>query len=164
MSIAFSSSLLGLAGSLILGFVDLQLGQAQSKFSQFAEKIFIDNSVPDFSNASTSLDVATLNSIQKIYENLDNLVFSLKESANNQSQIFTYMKSLTEQIKKLTTHSREQEKKLSSFLSTQLNTQASILQLTTELSAKGLVDSETKKILRNIDKGIQLLKSSSKKK
>ena len=38
MSIAFSSSLLGLAGSLILGFVDLNLGQAQSKFSQNFEK------------------------------------------------------------------------------------------------------------------------------
>ena len=92
------------------------------------------------------------------------VVFSLKESANNQSQIFTYMQSLTEQIRKLTTHSRDQEKKLSSFLSTQLNTQASILQLTTELSKKGLVDSETKKILKNIDKGIQSLKPSNKKK
>ena len=87
-----------------------------------------------------------------------------KETANNQSQIFTYMQSLTEQIKELTTHSREQEKKLSNFLSTQLNIQSSILQLTSELSKKGLVDSETKKVLRNIDKGIQLLKSSSKKK
>ena len=91
-------------------------------------------------------------------------MFSLKESSNNQSQIFTYMQSLTEQIRELTTHSREQEKKLSNFLSTQLNTQSSILQLTTELSKKGLVDSETKKILKNIDKGIQLLKSNSKKK
>ena len=48
MSVAFSSSLLGLAGSLILGFVDLQLGQAQGKFSQFAEKIIFGNSSPDF--------------------------------------------------------------------------------------------------------------------
>ena len=32
MSIAFSSSLLGLAGSLILGLLDLNLGQAQNKF------------------------------------------------------------------------------------------------------------------------------------
>ena len=164
MSVAFSSSLLGLAGSLILGFVDLQLGQAQNKFSQFVEKVIIANSSPDFSQASTSLDPSTLNSIQKIYDNLDSLVFSLKESFNNQSQIFTYMQSLTEQIKELTTHSREQEKKLSNFLSTQLNVQSSILQLTTELSKKGMVDSETKKILKNIDKGIQLLKYSSKRK
>ena len=39
MSIAFSSSLLGLAGSLILGLLDLNLGQAQNKFSQYFEKI-----------------------------------------------------------------------------------------------------------------------------
>jgi hypothetical protein len=32
MSIAFSSSLFGLAGSLILGFLDLQAGHAQSRF------------------------------------------------------------------------------------------------------------------------------------
>lgn len=32
MGTAFSSSLLGLAGSLVLGFLDLQLGQAQNRF------------------------------------------------------------------------------------------------------------------------------------
>ena len=32
MATAFSSSLLGLAGSLVLGFLDLQLGQAQNRF------------------------------------------------------------------------------------------------------------------------------------
>ena len=41
MSIAFSSSLLGLAGSLILGLLDLNLGQAQNKFSQYFEKSLI---------------------------------------------------------------------------------------------------------------------------
>ena len=32
MGIAFSSSLFGLAGSLVLGFLDLQAGQAQNRF------------------------------------------------------------------------------------------------------------------------------------
>src|SRR5205085_11588026 len=32
MSTAFSSSLFGLAGSLVLGFLDLQAGQAQNRF------------------------------------------------------------------------------------------------------------------------------------
>jgi len=32
MSIAFTSSLFGLAGSLVLGFLDLQAGQAQNRF------------------------------------------------------------------------------------------------------------------------------------
>jgi hypothetical protein len=38
MSISFTSSLFGLAGSLVLGFLDLQAGQAQNRFySEFEE-------------------------------------------------------------------------------------------------------------------------------
>ena len=164
MSVAFSSSLLGLAGSLILGFVDLQLGQAQSKFSQFAEKIILGNSSPDFMSTNTSSDKNTLAAIQKIYDNLDNLVFSLKESAQNQSQIFSYMKSQTEQLSNLSANTREQDKKLSNFLSTQLNSQSNILQLTTQLSQEGVLDTKTKKYFENIDKGIQQLIAANDKK
>jgi len=164
MSVAFSSSLLGLAGSLILGFVDLQLGQAQNKFSQFAEKIILGNSSPDFMSTNTSSDKNTLAAIQKIYDNLDNLVFSLKESAQNQSQIFSYMKSLTEQLSNLSANTREQDKKLSNFLSTQLNSQSNILQLTTQLAQEGVLDAKTKKYFENIDSGIQQLIADNDKK
>ena len=54
MSIAFSSSLLGLAGSLILGFMDINLGQAQNKFTYYLEKILQNNSSPDFINSLRS--------------------------------------------------------------------------------------------------------------
>ena len=163
MSVAFSSSLLGLAGSLILGFADLNLGQAQNKFTQFLEKILQNNSSPDLINTSSS-DPSTLSAIQKIYENLDNLVYTLKETSQHQSQIFSYMQSLTEQMKELNVNSREQDKKLSNFLSTQLNSQSNMLQLTSQLSQEGLIDKQTKKYFENIDKGIQQLLSNSKKK
>jgi len=163
MNIAFSSSLLGLAGSLILGFADLNLGQAQNKFTQFLEKTLQNNSTPDFINTASS-DPATLSAIQKIYDNLDSLVFSLKETSQHQTQIFSYMQSLTEQMKDLKSNSREQDKKLSNFLSTQLNTQSSILQLISQLNKEGLIDKQTKKYFENIDRGIQQLLSYSKKK
>jgi len=163
MSVAFSSSLLGLAGSLILGFADLNLGQAQNKFTQFLEKILQNNSSPDLINTSSS-DSSTLSAIQKIYDNLDNLVYTLKETSQHQSQIFSYMQSLTEQMKELNVNSREQDKKLSNFLSTQLNSQSNMLQLTSQLSQEGLIDKQTKKYFKNIDKGIQQLLSNSKKK
>lgn len=163
MSVAFSSSLLGLAGSLILGFADLNLGQAQNKFTQFLEKILQNNSSPDLINTSSS-DPSTLSAIQKIYDNLDNLVYTLKETSQHQSQIFSYMQSLTEQMKELNVNSREQDKKLSNFLSTQLNSQSNMLQLTSQLSQEGLIDKQTKKYFANIDKGIQQLLSNSKKK
>jgi len=162
MSIAFSSSLLGLAGSLILGLADLNLGQAQNKFTQFLEKTLQNNSSPDFINTSSS-DPSTLSAIQKIYDNLDSLIFALKETSQHQSQIFSFMKSLTEQMKELNINSMEQDKKLSNFLSTQLNTQSNMLQLTSQLSQEGLIDKETKKYFENIDKGIQQLLSNSKK-
>jgi hypothetical protein len=163
MSIAFSSSLLGLAGSLILGFVDLNLGQAQNKFTQTLEKTLQNNSTPDFIKTGSS-DSSTLIAIQKLYDNLDSLVFSLKETSQNQSQIFSYMKSLTDQMKELNANSKDQEKRISNFLSTQLNTQSNILQLTNQLNKEGLIDKKTKKNFENIDKGIQKLLSQSKKK
>ena len=163
MSVAFSSSLLGLAGSLILGFADLNLGQAQNKFTQFLEKILQNNSSLDLINTSAS-DPSTLSAIQKIYDNLNNLVYTLKETSQHQSQIFSYMQSLTEQMKELNVNSREQDKKLSNFLSTQLNSQSNMLQLTSQLSQEGLIDKQTKKYFENIDKGIQQLLSNSKKK
>ncbi len=157
MSVAFSSSLLGLAGSLILGFVDLQLSQSQNKFFQFFEKVIQNNSSPDFIASNTTNDQNTLTAIQKIYDNLDSLVFSLKKTSENQSQIFSFMQTFTEQLSELNANSREQDKKLSNFLSSQLNNQSNILELTSQLKNEGVLDAKTKKNFENIDKGIQQL-------
>ena len=162
MSIAFSSSLLGLAGSLILGFVDLNLGQAQSKFSQYFEKTLNKNSSPDFLKTANNENITT-QAIQKIYDNLDTLVHVLKETTQNQNQIFINLQSLNEQLKQISKNSIEIDKKLSNFLSTQLNAQSSMLQLSDQLSKEGIIDSKTKKYFENIDKGIQKLITAKKK-
>ena len=159
MSIAFSSSLLGLAGSLILGLLDLNLGQAQNKYSQFFENILSSNSSPVFTNKE---DKPTTAAIQKIYDNLENLVHVLKETSQSQKQIYTHLNALNDQLKQINKTSSESDKKISNFLSTQLNTQANILQLSEQLSKQGLVDVKTKKYLENIDKNI--LKLTTKKK
>ena len=163
MSIAFSSSLLGLAGSLILGFVDLNLGQAQSKFSQYFEKTLNKNLSPDFFKTINNENITT-QAIQKIYDNLDTLVHVLKETAQNQNQIFLNLQSLNEQLNQISKNSVEIDKKLSNFLSTQLNAQSSMLQLSNQLRKEGIIDSKTKKYFENIDKGIQKLITANKKK
>jgi len=161
MSIAFSSSLLGLAGSLILGFADLNLGQAQNKFTQYLEKTLHRNSSPDFKNTSSE-NLITLTAIQKIYDNLDSLVYAIKETSQHHGQIFEHMQTISEQMKDLNNYSKQQEKKLSNFLSTQLNIQTTMLQLTSQLTKEGLIDKQTKKNFQNIDKGIQQLLLLSK--
>ncbi len=50
MGISFSSSLFGLAGSLVLGFLDLQAGQAQNRFYQELED-WLSEAVLDVSDA-----------------------------------------------------------------------------------------------------------------
>ena len=82
----------------------------------------------------------------------------------NQEQIFSYIQDLAKNLNKLTETIKEQEKQLSSFLSTQLNTQSSMLQLTTKLTQEGVMDAESKKHLKNLDLGIQKLISSNKSK
>lgn len=164
MSIAFSSSLFGLAGSLILGFIDLQMGHSQSNFLETLEKFMRNNSSPSLTNISDeSSDSNTTIAIQKLYDNLGNLTYSLQETSQNQEQIFSYIKSLTENLNNLVSLVQDQDKKLSSFLTTQLNTQSSMLQLTTKLSQEGVMDAESKKHLKNLDQGIQKLISGIKK-
>ena len=158
MSIAFSSSLLGLAGSLILGFMDINLGQAQNKFSLFFEKIVNNNSVLDLTNNSISDDI-NHQALQKVYDNLDNIVYSLKKTSENQNEINIHLTQLSKQIKNVNNHSAGLDEKLSNFLSTQLNTQSSILQLINKINDQGILDSSTKKIFDDLNKSIQELNS-----
>ena len=116
-----------------------------------------------FINSKNSQDSAILSSVQKIYDNLDSLVFDIKENSRNQKEIHYFIQSLSENIRELATLGRQQEKKLSTFLSTQLNTQASILELTSSLSKQGLIDKKTKTQLQNIEKNIKQLNSKLKK-
>ena len=162
MSIAFSSSLLGLAGSLILGFIDINLGQAQNKFSLFFEKVLNKNSVPDLINSSSSDNLNT-QALQKIYDNLDSIVYSLKKTSENQNEINKYLSELSNQIKNANNQSTKLDEKLSNFLSTQLNTQSSILQLINKINEQGILDSSTKKIFDDLNKSIQQFNANTKK-
>ena len=162
MSIAFSSSLLGLEGSLILGFMDINLGQAQNKFSLFFEKTLENNSIPDLLNSSTT-DNLSQQALQKIYDNLDGIVYSLKQTSENQNEINSNLSKLSEQIKNVNNHSAGIDEKLSNFLSTQLNTQSSILQLINKINEQGFLDDSTKKIFEDLNQSIQELKAKNKK-
>ena len=164
MSIAFSSSLLGLAGSLILGFMDINLGQAQNKFSVFFEKTLENNSIPDLLNTSSSDNLnQQAQALQKIYDNLDSIVYSLKKTSENQNEINSNLSQLNDQIKNVNNHSADLDEKLSNFLSTQLNTQSSILQLINKINEQGILDNSTKKIFEDLNKSIQKLITKNKK-
>ena len=83
----------------------------------------------DVKNNASKLDEITSESLQKIFDNLDNAVLSLKETNKNQNSVSENLKELYNQLKQIQKQSLIMDKQLSNFLSTQLNTQSSILQL-----------------------------------
>ena len=156
MSVAFSSSLLGLAGSLILGLLDLNLGQAQNKYSQYFEKTLSTNSSPDLVD---KVDKPTNIAIQKIYDNLDNIVSALKKSAENQNNISKNLDKFNEVLKKINNNSSNLDKQLSNFLSSQLNTQSSLIQLTDAISKNGILEAKKiKEYFQSIEKDLKKIK------
>ena len=120
------------------------------------------NSVPDLLNSSTS-DTLSQQALQKIYDNLDGIVYSLKQTSENQNEINSNLSKLSEQIKNVNNHSAGIDEKLSNFLSTQLNTQSSILQLINKINEQGFLDDSTKKIFEDLNQSIQELKAKNKK-
>lgn len=99
MGTAFSSSLFGLGGSLILGFLDLQTGQAQNRFyNEIEEKLIIFTKLSDSSNTNTNINTdfapAYIESlIETTTENLKKSSTGIEQQNINQKLI---IKSLSE--------------------------------------------------------------------
>ena len=97
MGTAFSSSLFGLGGSLILGFLDLQSGQAQNRFyNMIEEKLASFTKLTPFSEKSIKSDFAPAyieSLIENTSENLKKSEAEIKQQNLNQQMI---VKSLSE--------------------------------------------------------------------
>jgi hypothetical protein len=100
MGISFSSSLFGLAGSLILGFLDLQSSQAQNRFYTDLED-WLASTVREYSTegAGTSAD------LQHAMEKLRAVV----EEGGSHRSTTTAMASLAEAIQGLVAHMRTEQ-------------------------------------------------------
>ena len=142
--------------------MDINLGQAQNKFSLFFEKTIENNSIPDLLNTSP-LNNLNQQALQKIYDNLDSIVYSLKKTSENQNEINNNLSQLSEQIKNVNKHSANLDERLSNFLSTQLNTQTSTFKLINQINEEGILDNSTKKIFEDLNNSIQELNAKNKK-
>ena len=109
MSTAFSSSLFGLSGSLILGFLDLQLGQASGRFYQDLEnwlsssvKISNNNSQTPFSREgisySESLSDTAASHLSELASALTNIEADRSRLLNQITELNTQLRRLVDQI------------------------------------------------------------------
>ena len=131
MGTAFSSSLFGLAGSLVLGFLDLQSGQAQNRFY-----IELENWLSSVTNVDGDFSAATdLGSSSGINAALDQLSKSVKEGGSMSNQKATEaMANLAEGIQGLVKHMRSEQQLLRDWVESQSAQQKDIKSLLQNLN------------------------------
>ncbi|UGV27942.1 flagellar motor protein MotA [Rhodopseudomonas boonkerdii] len=107
MGISFSSSLFGLAGSLILGFLDLQSSQAQNRFYTDLED-WLASTVSEYSSSPVAA-AATLPSgaPPELLEAIERLRRSVEDSGNRNTS--TAMANLADAIQGLVAHMRSEQ-------------------------------------------------------
>jgi hypothetical protein len=104
MGIAFSSSLFGLAGSLVLGFLDLQSGQAQNRFYMELED-WLSTTVQDLHSEVDPRATATGGDIRAVVERLKD---TIAEGGTNKAATAA-MANLAEAIHGLVSHMRSEQ-------------------------------------------------------
>lgn len=153
MGLAFSSSMLGLSGSLILGFLDLQAGQAQNRFYNDLEEWLAgftrvgggavadgDQSVPAYVQAL----------LEQTADSLDNLQRTLARSEDNRGNASTALLQLNEKLSLLTEQMRAEQGLLLKLTEHQIEMKPILSKLAQNTESGGF-DAASRGHLRNMD-------------
>src|SRR5262245_27944534 len=117
MGIAFSSSLFGLAGSLVLGFLDLQAGQAQNRFYTELED-WLSTMVRDLGVGGADGAVATAPPSSELRVAIDRLKEAIQERTSSRAAT-TAMANLAEAIQGLVHHMRTEQQMIRDWVDSQ---------------------------------------------
>jgi hypothetical protein len=118
MGISFSSSLFGLAGSLVLGFLDLQMGQAQNRFHTDLED-WLATTVRDLGAVEMLHDVAApVANLTEIRGAIERLKDSMTEGGSNRAAT-SAMANLAEAIQGLVHHMRNEQEMIRDWVHSQ---------------------------------------------
>ena len=155
MGTAFSSSLFGLAGSLVLGFLDLQASQAQNRFY---------NRLEDWLSSYTRLSGGTLAVegdqsvpayvsalLEKTADSLDDLRRILARGEEQRGVSSTNLLSLTERLTTLTDHMRAEQDLMGKLVDNQIEMRPVLERLAASATQPGGLDESSRAHLRNLD-------------
>lgn len=158
MGTAFSSSLLGLSGSLILGFLDLQAGQAQNRFFNNLEEWL--SSITRLSSGALSGEgdhsvpayVQAL--LEQTADSLEHLQRTLTRGEESRIAVNTSLNQMSEQMATLTDHMRTEHMLMKSMAESQVGLNDAlkgITENTKPVSVEGALDEATRTHIRNLD-------------
>ncbi len=139
MGISFSSSLFGLAGSLVLGFLDLQMSQAQNRFYTQLED-WLSTTVRDLGvEADPRGSAAATPATAEIKVAIERLKDAIADTGSSR-QATTAMANLAEAIQGLVKHMRTEQQMIRDWVDSQAETQREIQRLLERLSRENVRD------------------------
>lgn len=126
MSIAFTSSLFGLAGSLILGFLDLQAGQAQNRFYNELENNLSAMATDPLADAAARGAIP-----QELADVLNKLSVSASASGSTAA-----LANLAEGVHGLVKHMRQEQQMIRDWVESQAEQQKSMRALLDRITSR----------------------------
>jgi len=164
MAVAFSSSLFGLAGSLVLGFLELQASQAQNRFYNDLEEWLSthtrlssgvgggdgDQSVPAYVQAL----------LEQTADSLENLQRTIGRAEDSRSSGQATLNALAERLATLTDQMRAEQDLMVKLVEHQMELKPVLQRLAAGFDAQaGGLDEASRSHLRNVDVYLQRLLS-----
>ncbi len=155
MGTAFSASMLGLAGALVLGFLDLSAGQAQTRFYNELEEWLagitrLSSGVlgPEGEGGSVPAYVQAL--LEQTAENLEGLQRTLERGEESRANTTQALNTLTERLAVLADQMRAGQS-LMMRVAEQQSSLGPALQRLAEAQARGGLDEQSRAHLRNTE-------------
>ena len=155
MGTAFSSSLFGLAGSLVLGFLDLQANQAQNRFYNDLEEWLStvtrlsSGAIGNDGDQSVTTYVQAL--LEQTAESLENLQRTLTRGEESRMMVDGHLINVGDKLEILTDHMRTQQSLMRSLAETQVELKPILAQLASGFNDAGGLDDASRIHLRNLD-------------
>ncbi|MEE8505808.1 MAG: flagellar motor protein MotA, partial [Kiloniellales bacterium] len=161
MGTAFSSSLFGLAGSLVLGFLELQSGQAHNRFLNELEEWLSGltrlSSAGPVSDGEHSVPAFIQALLEKTADSLDQLQHTISRGEGERNSVNQSLLTLTERLGTLTDHMRTEQGVLIRLAEMQAEMKNVVTQLIERAPASGGMDESTRSHIRNLDVRIEHL-------
>lgn len=156
MGTAFSSSLFGLAGSLVLGFLELQSSQAQNRFYNELEDWLASHTrlsagvgTGDGDQQSIPAYVSAL--LEKTADSLDELQRTLVRGEEGRAASGANMLALSERLATFTDHMRSGQDLMVKLVENQMEIKPVLERLATLSGQQGGLDQSSRTHLRNLD-------------
>lgn len=162
MSVAFSSSMLGLAGALVLGFLDLTAGQAQTRFLNELEEWLagltrLSSAGPGGEGGEGGVPAYVQALLEQTAENLDGLQQILLRGEEGRAAANAAMMQLTERLTVLTEQMRAGQVMIARVAEQQQALAPVLARMADATGAQAQIEEATRAHLRNIELGLARL-------